>query len=114
MIETGHVIQRDLELVDQFRGRNLPNLDGKITPRIEPQLEQGYQLARQVDIRAERVREIGLAVRTADLAQVAADRSDDHHLPPRQVSSHHERVKTVRFAQTLIRGGKRLDELLSR
>src|SRR5215217_1757723 len=56
--------------------------------------------------------QIGLAIRRADLAQVATNGTEDHHLPPAEVGAHDERVETVRLALSLVGGQERLQKLL--
>src|SRR5215217_3109138 len=112
MIKARHVVQRDIDLVDQLRRLRLASVDIQLAERIEAGLEQCHKLPGQVDVRAERRSEIGLAVRGSGLSQVPADSTQDRYLLPAEVGSHDEGVEAIGLAEAGIGRREGIHELL--
>ncbi len=114
MIKTGHIVERFLDLVDELTPRSRPSLDVQPGPGIETDPEELDQLTGNVDVAAQRLSEIGLAVGDADLPQVMADGSQHTDVAPVEVGPHHQRVVAVGLAVPDVGGRECVHEPMPR
>src|SRR5687768_5428997 len=114
MIKARHVVERPLDLVDELTGRRCPGFEVEISPGIETGPEQLDELSGNVNIAAQRLCEVALAVGEADLPQVAADGSQRTDVAPVEIGPHDQRVETVGLAVAAVGGREGVHEPLPR
>ncbi len=112
MIKTGNIVERLLDLVDKFVARSRPGLDVQAGLGIETGPKELEELPRDVDVLAQRLGEIGLAIGHADLPQIAADGPQHTDVAPVQICPHDQRVVSVRLTFAVVGGRKGLHKPL--
>ncbi len=114
VVQAGHVIEAGLDLLHQLRGPRPPGAGVQGLRGVELGLEQGDQQPGQIDVRDQRLGDVGLAERDPHLAEVAADRAQQADVAPTQIGTHHQGVEAVDLAQAGVRGGEGVHQLLPR
>src|SRR3954447_11595694 len=112
MIKTGDVVERLFDLVGQLVGRYPARLAIEPELRIETRLEQLDEVSGDVDVAAQGLGEIALAVRYADLAKVAADRAKHADVTPIKIGSHDQPIEAIGLVVADVGGRKRGHETL--
>ena len=112
MIKAGHVVEPSILSTSSLVAAARALTSRPV--RIETSPEKLDELPGNVDVAAQRLGEIALAVGDADLPEVAADGPQHADVTPVEIGTHHQRVETVGLTLADVGGREGVHEPLPR